>query len=115
MKILNINQLSKVHSLDLLVRERMIEKIEILNENYGDNRTIGELGGCVIYVNHKEQLDELLEQFPVTEAEYVDAFIGADEENYCELLLLAGSDYNIVVFMPLILLEQYPQFNAMNE
>ena len=47
--------------------------------------------------------------------EYVDAFIGADEENYCELLLLAGSDYNIVVFMPLILLEQYPQFNAMNE
>ena len=108
MKILNINQLSKVHSLDLLVRERMIEKIEILNENYGDNRTIGDLGGFVTYVNHKEQ-------FPVTEAEYVDAFVGADEENYCELLLLAGSDYNLVIFMPLIVLEQYPQFNVSNE
>ena len=115
MKIVNANQLSQVHSLDPLVRERMIEKIEILNVNYGENRMIGDLGGGVIYVNHKEQLDVLLEQFPVTEAEYVDAFIGADEENYCELLLLAGSDYNIVVFMPLILLEQYPQFNAMNE
>ena len=115
MKILNINQLSKVHSLDLLVRERMIEKIEILNENYGETRMIDDLGGFVMYVNHKEQLDELLEQFPVTEAEYVDAFVGADEENYCELLLLAGSDYNLVIFMPLIVLEQYPQFNVSNE
>lgn len=111
MKILNINQLSKVHSLDPLVRERMIEKIEILNENYGETRMIDDLGGFVMYVNHKEQLDELLEQFPVTEAEYVDAFVGADEENYCELLLLAGSDYNIVVFMPLELLQYYPNFN----
>ena len=115
MKIVNVNQLSQVHSLDPLVKERMVEKIEILNENYWENRMIGDLGGFVIYVNHKEQLDELLEQFPVTEAEYVDAFVGADEENYCELLLLAGSDYNMVIFMPLVLLEQYPQFNAINE
>ncbi|MBP3909382.1 MAG: hypothetical protein J6D33_10690 [Turicibacter sp.] len=115
MKIVNVNQLSQVHSLDSLVKERMIEKIEILNENYGETRMIDDLGGFVTYVNHKEQLDELLEQFPVTEAEYVDAFVGSNEENYCELLLLAGSDYNIVVFIPLILLEQYPQFNAMNE
>ena len=115
MKILNINQLSKVHSLDPLVRERIIEKIEILNENYGETRMIDDLGGFVMYVNHKEQLDELLEQFPVTEADYVDAFVGADEENFGEILLLAGSDYNIVIFMPLIVLEQYPQFNVMNE
>ena len=115
MKIVNVNQLSQVHSLDPLVKERMIEKIEILNENYGENRMISDLGGFVTYVNHKEQLDELLEQFPVTEAEYVDAFVGTDEESYCELLLLAGSDYNMVIFMPLILLEQYPQFNAINE
>ena len=115
MKIVNVNQLSQVHSLDPLVRERMIEKIEILNENYGENRMIGDLGGFVTYVNHKEQLDKLLEQFPVTEAEYVDAFVGADEESYCEMLLLAGSDYNIVIFMPFIVLEQYPQFNVSNE
>ena len=115
MKIVNANQLSQVHSLDRLVKERMIEKIEILNENYGENRIIGDLGGFVIYIHHKEQLDKLLEQFPVTEAEYVDAFAGADEENYCELLLLAGSDYNLVIFMPLIVLEQYPQFNVSNE
>ena len=111
MKIVNVSQLSQVHSLDPLVRERMIEKIEILNENYGETRMIDDLGGFVMYVNHKEQLDELLEQFPVTEAEYVDAFVGADEENYCELLLLAGSDYHIVVFMPLELLQYYPSFN----
>ena len=115
MKILNVNQLSQVHSLDSLVRERMVEKIEILNENYGENRMIGDLGGFVTCVNHKKQLDKLLEEFPVTEAEYVDAFVGTDEESYCELLLLAGSDYDMVIFMPLILLEQYPQFNAINE
>ena len=115
MKIVNVSQLSQVHSLDPLVRERMIEKLEILNENYGENRMICDLGGFVTYMNHKEQLDKLLEEFSVTEAEYVDAFIGADEENYCEMLLLAGSDYNIVIFMSLILLEQYPQFNAINE
>ena len=49
MKILNVNQLSQVHSLDSLVRERMVEKIEILNENYGENRMIGDLGGFVMY------------------------------------------------------------------
>ena len=85
MKLLNVNQLSHVHSLDPLVRERMVEKIEILNENYGENRMIGDLGGFVMYVNHKEQLDELLE------------------------------DYNLVIFMPFIVLEQYPQFNVSNE
>ncbi|MDO4924220.1 MAG: hypothetical protein Q3980_00985 [Turicibacter sp.] len=111
MKILNENELEQINQLDRLVKERMVEKIEILNENYGENRMIGDLGGFVTYVNHTEQLEELLEQFPVTEAEYVDAFVGADEENYCELLLLAGSDYNIVIFMPLIVLEYYPQFN----
>ena len=115
MKIVNVNQLSQVHSLDPLVRERMIEKIEILNENYGENPMIGDLGGFVTCVNHKKQLDKLLEEFPVTEAEYVDAFVGADEESYCEMLLLAGSDYNIVIFMPFIVLEQYPQFNVSNE
>ena len=93
----------------------MVVKIEFQIENYGENRMIGDLGGFVIYVNHKEQLDELLEQFPVTEAEYVDAFVGADEESYCEMLLLAGSDYNLVIFMPFIVLEQYPQFNVSNE
>ena len=40
MKIVNVNQLSQVHSLDPLVKERMVEKIEILNENYGENRMI---------------------------------------------------------------------------
>ena len=47
MKIVNVNQLSQVHSLDPLVKERMVEKIEILNENYGENRMIGDLGGFV--------------------------------------------------------------------
>ena len=115
MKILNENELEQINQLDRLVKERMVEKIEILNENYGENRMIGDLGGFVTYVNHKEQLDELLEEFSVTEAEYVDAFVGANEENYCELLLLADSDYNIVIFMPLIVLEQYPHFNESNE
>lgn len=111
MKLVNVNQLSQLHSLDPLVRERMVEKIEILNENYGEHRRIEDLGGFVTYMTHMEQLDELLKQFPVTEAEYVDAFIGADEENYGELLLLAGSDYHIVIFVPLELLQYYPNFN----
>lgn len=115
MKILNENELEQINQLDRLVKERMVEKIEILNENYGENRMISDLGGFVTYVNHKEQLDELLEEFPVMETEYVDAFVGADEENYCEMLLLAGSDYNIVIFIPWILLEQYSQFNVINE
>lgn len=115
MKVLTVNELEQISQLDRLVKERMIEKIEILNENYGETRMIGDLGGFVMYVNHKEQLDKLLEELPVTEVEYVDAFVGADEENYGEMLLLAGSDYNMVIFMPLILLEQYPQFNMINE
>lgn len=95
MKIVNASQLSQIDSLDLLVKERMMEKIEILNDNYGIERKITDLGGFVSYINCKEQLDQLLEQYPVKEAEYVDVFSGDNQDCYCEVLLLAGSDYPI--------------------
>lgn len=112
MKILNVNELEKMDSLDDLVKERMVEKIEILNENYSDTRSLSDMGGFVIYVNNNEEIQELLEQFPVAEAEYTEIFSGDNEESYAEILLLAGSDYHIVLFIPLRLLEQYPQFNV---
>lgn len=68
--------------------------------------------GFVIYVNNNEEIEELLEQFLVAETEYTEIFSWDNEESYAEILLLASSDYNIVMFMPLSLLEQYPQFNV---
>ena len=112
MKILTVNELEQIDSLNHLVKERMVEKIEILNENYGENRILSDMGGFVIYVDNDEMIEELLEQFPVAEAEYTEIFSGDNEESYAEILLLAGSDYHIVMFMPLTLLEQYPQFNV---
>lgn len=112
MKILTVNELEQIDSLDYLVKERMVEKIEILNENYGDTRSLSDMGGFVMYVDNNMEIEELLEQFPVAEAEYTEIFSGDNEESYAEILLLAGSDYNIVIFMSFILLEQYPQFNV---
>ena len=112
MQILTVNELEQIDRLDHLVKGRMVEKIEILNENYGKNRNLSNMGGFVIYVNNNEEIEELLEQFPVAEAEYTEIFSGDNEESYAEILLLAGSDYNIVMFMPLTLLEQYPQFKV---
>ena len=111
MKILNVSELAQIDPLDHLVKERMLEKIEVLNEHYGENRTLSDLGGFIIYVDNTGVIEELLEQFPVAEAEYTDIFTGADEKTYAEILLLAASDYHIVIFMPLALLEKYPQFN----
>ncbi|MDO4927389.1 MAG: hypothetical protein Q3980_17255, partial [Turicibacter sp.] len=89
-----------------------VEKIEVLNENYGENRSLSDMGGFVIYVDNDEMIEELLEQFPVAEAEYTEIFTGADEKTYAEILLLAASDYHIVIFMPVALLEKYPKFNV---
>ena len=111
MKILNVSELEQIVQLDHLVKERMVEKIEVLNEHYGENRTLSDLGGFIIYVDNTGVIEELLEEFPVAEAEYTDIFTGADEKTYAEILLLAASDYHIVIFMPLVLLEKYPQFN----
>ena len=46
----------------------MVEKIEVLNEHYGENRSLSDLGGFVIYVDNTGVIEELLEQFPVAEA-----------------------------------------------
>ena len=112
MKILTVNELAQIDPLDHLVKERMVEKIEVLNEHYGENRTLSDLGGFIIYVDNIEVIEELLEQFLVAEAEYTDIFTGVDEKTYAEILLLAASDYHIIIFMPVVLLEKYPKFNV---
>lgn len=112
MKILTVNELEQIDPVDYLVKERMVEKIEVLNENYGENRSLSDLGGFVIYVDNIGVIKELLEQFPVAEAEYTEIFSGADEKPYAEIVLLVASDYHIVIFMPVDLLEKYPNLNV---
>lgn len=112
MKILTVSELAQITQLDPLVKERMMEKIEILNVNYGEDRSLSDMGGFVMYVDNSEEVEAMLEQFRIAESEYVEIFSGESEASYVEILLLAGSDYHVVLFMPLSLLKYFPQFNV---
>ncbi len=90
----------KKHDLDL-VKELPIEvlstietTIEILDENYGTERTVQELGGYVAIVD-KAGIKELKQhQLKGIIPEYIDEIEGAE---YISALFLCSNDFSIVV------------------
>ncbi|WP_346879060.1 hypothetical protein [Clostridium sp. UBA7791] len=75
------------------------EKLNILDESYGDERNIdADLGGYVLIVESKDDIIEarkniLKDIIP----EYVDNIEGERGKQYCLALFLLSSDYAVVV------------------
>lgn len=75
------------------------EQLNILDENYGENRDIEkELGGYVLILETKEDIDEAKENIlKEIIPEYVDNIECEGGELYCLALFLLSSDYAVVV------------------
>lgn len=95
--IINIwrkQDLGLIRELPLGVISTIEDTIQILDENYGTERTAEDLGGYIV-VGDKASIEELKQhQLKGIVPEYIDEIEGTD---YISVLFLCSSDFSIVV------------------
>ena len=93
-KIWKEQDLELVRELPKEVKKVIKENVQILVEEYGEERTEEQLGGFIVLVD-EEGLIELKENLlKNTVPEYIDEIEGVD---YISALFLCGSDFSVVV------------------
>lgn len=98
-KVYKESQLLEENNIPLEVIESIKATIDILNENYGENRDIEtDLGGYIVIVENIVDI-EILKQDKLQGliAEYTDIIECSEGVNWTSLLFLLSSDYTIVV------------------
>ncbi|AXU29705.1 TPA: hypothetical protein ACKONR_000632 [Clostridioides difficile] len=95
--IINIwkkQDLGLVKEIPLGVISTIEDTIQVLDENYGTERTAEDLGGYIV-VGDKDGIEELRQhQLKGIVPEYIDEIGGTD---YISVLFLCSSDFSIVV------------------
>ena len=98
-KVYKESQLNELNNIPVEVIESIKVTIDILNENYGENRDIeADLGGYVFIAENIVDI-EILKQdkLQCLVPEYTDVIEVMNGENYTSSLYLLSSDFAIVV------------------
>ncbi|MBO3323090.1 hypothetical protein JJB67_12235 [Clostridium perfringens] len=98
-KIYLKKQLRDLSDCPIEVIQSISKTIEILNENYGENRNVDkDLGGYVLVVENIEEVKELKNGIlKDILPEYTDEIICSEGVNYTSSLFLLSSDFSVVV------------------
>ena len=98
-KVYNESQLVELKDYSIEVIKSISETIEILNENYGENRNVDkDLGGYVLIVESMEDVKDLKnEMLKDILSEYTDEIIYSEGVNDISSLFLLSSDFSVVV------------------
>jgi len=98
-KVYKESQLNELNNIPVEVIESIKVTIDILNENYGENRDIeADLGGYAVIAENIVDI-EILKQGKLQGLvpEYTDIVKCSEGVNWTSLLFLLSSDYAIVV------------------
>ena len=98
-KVYKQSQLNELNNIPVEVIESIKVTIDILNENYGENRDIeADLGGYVVVAENIVDI-EVLKQDKLQDLipEYTDIIECSEGVNWTSLLFLLSIDYAIVV------------------
>ncbi|HHD2584484.1 MAG: hypothetical protein E6638_09675 [Clostridium perfringens] len=98
-KIYLKKQLGELSNYPVEVIKSIYEIIDIINENYGENRDVDkDLGGYVLVVESLEDIKELKNgMLKDILPEYTDKIICSEGVNYTSSLFLLSSDFSVVV------------------
>lgn len=98
-KIYLKKELGELSNYTIEVIKIISEAINILNENYGENRNVDkDLGGYVLIVESIEDVKELKNgMLKDILPEYTDKIICSEGVNYTSSLFLLSSDFSVVV------------------
>lgn len=94
-RVFNKKQLKELNNYSIEVIKSISETIDILNENYGENRNVDkDLGGYVLVVENIEEVKELRNgMLKDILPEYTDEIKCSEGVNYTSSLLLLYSDF----------------------
>ncbi|MBO3368314.1 hypothetical protein ACSW9Z_09250 [Clostridium perfringens] len=92
-------QLRDLSDYSLEVIKGISETIEIINENYGENRDVDkDLGGYVLVIESVQDVKELKSgMLKDIVPEYTDEIICSEGVNYTSSLFLLSNDFSVVV------------------
>ncbi|WWU64759.1 hypothetical protein QJR26_17430 [Clostridium baratii] len=98
-KIYLKKQLEELSDYPIEVIQSISETIDILNENYGENRDVDkDLGGYVLVVESIEDVKELKNgMLKNILPEYIDEIKCSEGVNYTSSLFLLSNDFSVVV------------------
>ncbi|EOU2056968.1 hypothetical protein [Clostridium perfringens] len=98
-KIYLKKQLGDLSNYPIEVIQSISETIDILDENYGENRNVDkDLGGYILVVESIEDVEELKNgMLKEILPEYTDEIICSEGVNYTSSLFLLSSDFSVVV------------------
>lgn len=98
-KIYLKKQLGELSNYPVEVIQSISETIDILDENYGENRNVDkDLGGYILVVESIEDVEELKNgMLKEILPEYTDKIICSEGVNYTSSLFLLSSDFSVVV------------------
>lgn len=94
-KLWKLEQLETI-TLDLEVKKRAQAMIETLNEYYGSEREVTDIGGYVLV--DENSIQEWIKCYPNLEPEFMESFVGSDGQNYLELVYLVSSDDHVICY-----------------
>ncbi len=103
--VYKIGTTSALHSLPFVddkVKEKIVEKLKILDDNYGSSRDVdNDYGGYVLYAEHGTNASELLSYFNYKEhyPEHVECIYS--DPKYCCSLYLTSTEYGVVILTAL--------------
>ena len=103
MKLLMYERETDILELDQTVKDILIRQLRILDESYGSDRKMDDLGGFTVIIDDESELEKLKQyHLDIDEMipEYVDYIQTESEENWVVALYLLSSDYSITLFMP---------------
>ena len=107
-KITHVKELNLLADVPLEVVNVARNAVTILDEAYGEDRdSANGYGGCVFVIDSKddfEQLRDLRVDLDTVMPEYVDIVECANGQALTSTLILLGSEFGVVLIMPLILL-----------
>jgi hypothetical protein len=108
-KIAHIRELIGLTDLPVEVVNIIRDAVIILDEEYGENRDVDSgYGGYVLVIEHENDLTRLQESRNDVETvpEYVDVVTCNDGQKFASSLILQGSDFGLLLIMPLSLLTE---------
>ena len=104
MKLLMYEREVDTLELEPAVKDILKRQLRILDESYGKDRKMDDLGGFSVILEEENELEKLKNyHLHIDELipEYVDYIQTDSEENWVVALYLLSSDYSITLFMPM--------------
>ena len=103
MKLLMYERETDILELEQTVKNILIRQLRILDESYGSDRKMDDLGGFTVIIDDESELEKLKQyNLDIDEMipEYVDYIQTESDENWVVALYLLSSDYSITLFVP---------------